>query len=57
MTTFLSAFQYTHTHLHTRIACGVLFPQPGINLTPPEFEVWSLNNWTIREVPKVRLKI
>ena len=54
---YLPSNTHTHTYLHTRIACGVLVPRPGINPAPAEFEVWSLNHWTIREVPKVRFKI
>ena len=34
-----------------RSACGILVPQPGIEPVPPAVEVWSLNHWTIREVP------
>ena len=30
-------------------ACGILFPQPEI----PALELWSLNHWTTREVPKI----
>ena len=33
-----------------REACGILVPQPGIELAPPAFEVWSLDHWTTIEV-------
>ena len=35
-------------------ACGILFPQPGIEPTPPAVEGQSLNPWTTREVPELR---
>ena len=31
--------------------CGILVPWPGIETMPPAMEAWSLNHWTIREVP------
>ena len=31
-------------------ACGILVPQPGIELAPPAFAAWSLNHWTTSEV-------
>lgn len=34
------------------VAYGTLVPQPGIELTPPALEAWSLNHWTSGEVPK-----
>ena len=33
------------------VACGILVPQWGIELTPPELAVQSLNHWTTSEVP------
>ena len=36
-------------------AFGSLVPSPWIKLTPPALEVWSLNHWTIREVPKNKI--
>ena len=41
-------------------SCGMrdlvpLVPWPGIELGPPALEVWSLNHWTTREVPKTVL--
>ena len=33
------------------VACGILFPWPGIEPTPPALEAWSPNHWTAREVP------
>ena len=38
-------------------ACGILVPQPGIKPVTPAMEVWSLNHWTSREVPKIDFKI
>ena len=35
--------------------CGFLAPRPGIKPVPPALETWSLNHWTIREVPSVCL--
>ena len=32
------------------VACGILVPQPGIELAPPALAVKSLNHWTTREV-------
>ena len=32
--------------------CGILVPQLGIEPTPPALEVWSLNQWTTKEVLK-----
>ena len=32
-------------------AYGVLVPSPGLELTSPALEVWSLNYWTTQEVP------
>ena len=31
-------------------ACGILFPQPGVEPNPPAVEAQSLNHWTTREV-------
>ena len=35
------------------MACGILFPQLGIELVLPAMAVQSLNLWTIREVPEL----
>ena len=32
-------------------ACGILFPQPGMEPASPAAEAWSLNHWTAKEVP------
>ena len=32
-------------------ACGILVPQPGIELMPPAMEAWSPNHWTTKEFP------
>ena len=36
-------------------ACGILVPQPGIELVPPALEVWNLNHLTISEDPIIHL--
>ena len=36
-------------------ACGILVPQPGIEIVSPALEVWSLNPWTAKKVPKALL--
>ena len=33
------------------MACGILVPQPGIELTCPAVEAQSSDHWTAREVP------
>ena len=33
------------------MACGILGPRAGIEPLYPAWEVWSLNNWTAREIP------
>ena len=33
-----------------RVACGILIPQPGIELVLSAVEAWRLNHWTTREV-------
>ena len=35
------------------VAYSILFPQPGIEPTPPAVEALSLNHWTAREVPNM----
>ena len=37
------------------MACGVVFPQLGIELVLPAMAVQSLHLWTIREVPELPL--
>ena len=37
--------------LDTPVVCGILVPQPEIELTAFAVEVWNLNHWTAREVP------
>ena len=32
-------------------ARGILVPRLGIKPVPPAVEAWSLNQWTVREVP------
>ena len=36
-------------------ACGILVPQPEIELMPPAVEVQNLNHWITREVPQLHL--
>ena len=43
-------------YLFGHTTCGILVPQPGIELMPPAVEVWSLNSWTTREVPENAVK-
>ena len=31
----------------------ILVPQPGMEPTPPALDVWSLNHWTVKEVPSL----
>ena len=33
------------------MACGILVPQPGMELVSPALGSQSLNHWTTREVP------
>ena len=35
------------------MAYGILVPQPGIEPLTLTLEVWSLNHWTARKVPRV----
>ena len=37
------------------VACGILVPQPGIELAPPALEAQSLNHGTCREVPELSI--
>lgn len=34
------------------VVCGILVPLPGIKPMPSAVEVWILNHWTSREVPR-----
>ena len=43
-------FQFSFFLAMPHTACGILFLQ-GIEPTPRALEVWSLNYWTIKEVP------
>ena len=38
-----------------RIACGILFPWPGMEPIPPAVEAWRPNHWTAREFPPLLL--
>ena len=40
-----------------REACGILVPQPGIELVPSVVEAQNLNHWTAREFPESFLNI
>ena len=33
------------------MACEILVPQLGIELTPPAMETQNLNHWIAREIP------
>ena len=33
-------------------ACGILVSSPGVEQAPPALEIWRLNHWTSREIPK-----
>ena len=37
------------------MACGILVPQPGIKPVPLAMEAQSLNHWTTREVPEIKI--
>ena len=37
--------------LSCHVACGILVPWLGIEPVPPVTEAWSLNHWSMREVP------
>ena len=51
--TFLSHFQ-REIYFWSHFPAGMqdLSPWPGIKATPPALEVWGLNHWTTKEVPK-----
>ena len=38
-------------------AFWILVPQPGIEPMPPALEAWSLNHWTTREVPEMKIYV
>ena len=42
---------WVNSFLELLESCGILAPWPGIETMPPAMEAWSLNHWTIREVP------
>ena len=44
--TYLFIYLFSH-----HMACGILFPQPGIKPVPPAVEGQSLNHWTTRDFP------
>ena len=51
---FLSALSTTDTEMREWlcfVACRTLAPQPGVKPGPPALEAWSLNHWTVRDVP------
>ena len=47
---FPSIYIFLNFWLH-HTACGILVPQPWIELTCPALETWSLYPWTTRKVP------
>ena len=34
-------------------ACGILVPQPGVELLPPTVRAWNSNHWTTGEFPMI----
>ena len=46
---YLESYLFGHTTWHTDLT------QPGMQTVPPAVEVWSLNHWTTREVPRISL--
>ena len=52
---FLCMYVFTYLILffgHACIACGILFPQPGIKPMLHTLEVYSFNHWTAKEIPR-----
>ena len=41
------------TFFFGHVACGILVPRPGIELTPPALEAQSPNHWSVRAVKVV----
>ena len=37
------------------LACGILVPWPGIEPMPPALAAWSLNHWSTREFPCLKI--
>ena len=48
---YLSFFSFFFFFWSLCSAYGILVPQPGIEPMSPAVQVWSLNHWTLREVP------
>lgn len=48
---FLSFFRFLGEGVCVCSACGILVPQPRIELMPAALETRSLNHWSSREVP------
>ena len=48
VTTSISDFILFFTFWPYGMACGILFPWPGIKVAPATLETWSLNHWTTR---------
>ena len=44
-------FPYSFFFFFLATPWGILFPWPGIEPEPPVMEAWSLNHWSMREVP------
>ena len=49
---YLFSFSLFFIFWSPHAACGILVPSPEMELVPTEVEVWSLNPWTISEVPQ-----
>ena len=51
LTFFFFSFSVVLFFWPCHVACGILVPQPGIELMSPAVEAWSPNHWTAREFP------
>ena len=38
-----------------RVTCGILVPWPGIKYSSLAVKAWSLNHWTAREFPRIKI--
>ena len=51
ISSFVSFFSLFFFFWPCTVACGILVPQPGIELSSPAVEAQSLNHWCAQEVP------
>ena len=49
---YVRIFLFSLVFGHAYIACGLLFPHPGIKPMLHTLEVYSFNHWTAREIPR-----